>query len=55
MESKVNEISELRNTILSPCNLNTVVAIVTSNLVELLGNRILVRVCYLPMESGVQT
>ena len=55
MESKVNKISELRNTTLSPYDLNTVVAIVMSSLAELLRNRVLVRVCYLPTESGVWT
>ena len=37
----VNKIFKLRNTTLSLCGLNTVVAIVTSSLAELYGNRIL--------------
>ena len=50
-----NEISELRNTALSLCDLNTMVAIVMSSPAELLGNRVLTRVYYLPMESRVLT
>ena len=52
-DSRVNKISELRNTALSPCGLNTVVTIVMSSPVELYGNGVLTRVCYLLMESGV--
>ena len=51
----VNEIFKLRNTVLSPCDLNTAVAIVMSSLAELLGNRVLTRVYYLLTESGVLT
>ena len=49
----VNKISKLKNIILSSCNLNTMVAIVTSSPVELLGNGVPIRVYYLLMESGV--
>ena len=55
MEDEVNEIFKLRNTALSPHDLNTVVAIVTSSPAELLRNGVLTGVCYLPTESGVQT
>ena len=55
MESRVNKISELRNTALSLHGLNTVVAIVMSSLAELHGNGVSARVCYLPMKSGVRT
>ena len=49
------EISELRNTALSPRDLNTAVAIVTSSPAELLGNGVPTGVYYLPTESGVPT
>ena len=55
MKSRVNKISELRNTALSPHSLNTVVAIVMSSPAELYGNRVSARVCYLLMESRVWT
>ena len=45
-ENVVNEISELRNTTLSPCSLNTTVAIVMSSLAELYRNRVLFGVYY---------
>ena len=48
-----NKISELRNTALSLHNLNTAVIIVTSSLVELLGNGVPAGVCYLLTESRV--
>ena len=54
-EKMVNEISELRNTTLSQCDLNTAVALVTSSPAELLGNGVLTGVYYLPTESGVLT
>ena len=54
MESRVNKIFKLKNTALSPHGLNTVVAIVTSSPVELYGG-VLASVCYLLMESSVQT
>ena len=50
-----NEISELRNTALSPRDLNTAVAIVTSSPAEPLGNGVPTGVYYLPTESGVPT
>ena len=55
MGNKVNKISELRNTTLSPHDLNTVVAIVMSSLVELLRNGVPARVRYLLTKSGVWT
>ena len=55
LEGMVNKIFELRNTALSLHGLNTAVAIVTSSPVELHENGVLTRVCYLLMESGVQT
>ena len=54
MEDEVNKISKLSNTALDSHNLNTMVTIVTSSLVELLGNGVLNGVYYLPMESKVQ-
>ena len=54
-EKMVNKISELRNTALSPHDLNTAVAIVTSSPAELLGNGVPTGVYYLLTESGVLT
>ena len=54
VEKVVNEISKLRNTALSSCNLNTMITIVTSSSVKLYRNRVSARVCYMPIEGGVQ-
>ena len=54
VEKVVNEISKLRNTALSSCSLNTMITIVTSSSVKLHRNRVPARVCYMPIESGVQ-
>ena len=55
MRRECNEIFKLRNTALSPRNLNTAVAIVMSSLAELLRNGVPTRVYYLLTESGVPT
>ena len=53
IEGVVNEVSELRNTTLSPHSLNTIMTIVMSSLAKLHRNRVSARACYLPTESGV--
>ena len=52
IEGVVKEISELRNTTLSPHSLNTIMAIVMSSPAKLHRNGVLVRACYLP--TGVE-